>query len=87
MLLIWIFASVVTAQNQQISLRGSTRPPENIGRGPRELTAEEIPPNLNFYTMDPLYEPNAVLGWAEERIEEKLNRGLRVLRLKTERLT
>ena len=26
--------------------------------------------------MDPLYEPNAVLGWAETRIEEKFNRGM-----------
>lgn len=79
MLLIWIFASFVTAQNQRRPLQGSTRPPENIDRGLRELTAEEIPPNLNFYTMDPLYYPNAVLGWAEERIEEKLNRGLLAL--------
>jgi len=29
--------------------------------------------------MDPLYEPNAVLGWAGERIEEKLNRGMMAL--------
>jgi rhamnogalacturonan endolyase len=42
----------------------------------RELTAEEIPPNLNFYAMDPLYDPNAMLGWAQERIEEKLDRGM-----------
>jgi len=26
--------------------------------------------------MDPLYDPNAVLGWAGERIEERLNRGV-----------
>ena len=56
--------------------QGPTRPPAENERGLRELTAEEIPPNLNFYTMDPLYNPDAVLGWAEERIEEKLNRGI-----------
>lgn len=78
-LLIWIVVSVATAQNQQVPFRGSTRSPETIDRGLRELTAEEIPPNLNFYTMDPLYDPNAVLGWAEERIEERLNRGLLAL--------
>jgi len=56
--------------------QGPTRPPAENERGLRELTAEEIPPNLNFYAMDPLYNPDAVLGWAEERIEEKLNRGM-----------
>jgi rhamnogalacturonan endolyase len=79
MLLIWSLTSGLLAQNQTRPRRGSTRPPENIDRGLRELTDEEIPPNLNFYTMDPLYEPNAVLGWAEERIEEKLDRGLLAL--------
>ncbi len=59
--------------------QGSTRPPKNNERGLRELTTEEIPPNLNFYAMDPLYNPDAVLGWAEERIEEKLNRGMLAL--------
>ncbi len=54
----------------------STTPPEGNDRGLRELTPEEIPPNLNFYAMDPLYDPNAVLGWAGERIEERLNRGV-----------
>lgn len=79
MLLICFFVSVVTAQNQRRPRQGSTRPPETIDRGLRELSAEEIPPNLNFYTMDPLYDPNAVLGWAGERIEEKLNRGFLAL--------
>ena len=51
---------------------GGTRPPADNERGLRELTDEEIPPNLNFYAMDPLYDPNAVLGWAEQRIEETL---------------
>jgi rhamnogalacturonan endolyase len=58
---------------------GGTRPPADNERGLRQLTPEEIPPNLNFYAMDPLYEPNAVLGWARERIEEKLNRGMLAL--------
>ncbi|MBC8470826.1 MAG: hypothetical protein H8D56_15245 [Planctomycetes bacterium] len=87
MLLVCIFSCSVLAQDQtgqrgQRRMRvgrsgqGSTRPPENNERGLRELTMEEIPPNLNFYAMDPLYNPDAVLGWAEERIEEKLNRGM-----------
>ena len=45
----------------------------------RELTPEEISPNLNYYAMDPLYNPNAVLGWAKTRIEEKINRGMLAL--------
>lgn len=40
------------------------------------LNAGDILPNLGFYTVDPLYDPNAILGWAEERVEEKLNRGM-----------
>ena len=87
MLLVFIFNCSVLAQDQtgqrgQRRMRvgragqGGTRPPENNERWLRELTAEEIPPNLNFYAMDPLYNPDAVLGWAEERIEEKLNRGI-----------
>jgi len=83
-LLVCIFSCNVFAQDQtgqrQVRVgrigQGSTRPPKNNERGLRELTAEEIPPNLNFYAMDPLYNPDAVLGWAEERIEEKLNRGM-----------
>ena len=54
----------------------STRPPEDNDRTLRELTPEEIPPNLNFYAIDPLYNPDAVLGWSDTRIEEKLDRGL-----------
>ena len=77
--LICIFACFVIAQNQRRPGRSSTRPPEDNERGLRELTPEEIPPNLNFYAMDPLYDPNATLGWADERIEEKLNRGMLAL--------
>jgi len=87
MLLVCIFSCSVLAQVQtgqrgqrrmRIGRAGQrgTRPSKNNERGLRELTAEEIPPNLNFYAMDPLYNPDAVLGWAEERIEEKLNRGM-----------
>ena len=54
----------------------STRPPENNDQILRPLTAEEIPPNLNFYAMDPLYKPGTPLGWATERIKETLDRGL-----------
>ncbi|MBN2317851.1 MAG: silent information regulator protein Sir2, partial [Acidobacteria bacterium] len=31
--------------------------------------------------MDPLYDPNAVLGWAETRIEEKIDRGMLALNM------
>ena len=40
------------------------------------LSANTIPPNLGAYTIDPLYRPGAPLGWADERIEEPLDRGL-----------
>lgn len=46
----------------------------------RPLSAEEIPPNLNFYAVNPLYQPGATLGWASERIEESIDRGLSVRR-------
>ncbi len=39
-----------------------------------------IPPNYGFYTLNPLYEKDAKLGWAEERVEENLGRGLVVVR-------
>jgi hypothetical protein len=74
--LIGSMVSLATAQNPRTGGFGGTRPPEDNERGLRTLTAEEIPPNLNFYAMDPLYDPNAVLGWAKTRIEEKLNRGM-----------
>ncbi len=50
------------------------------GGGIRELTPEEMTPNLNFYTMDPLYDPDAVLGWSATRIEERIDRGMLALR-------
>ncbi len=78
-LLICILTFSVFAQEQPGRRRFSTRPPADNERGLRELSPEEIPPNLNFYAMDPLYDPNAILGWAQERIEEKLNRGMLAL--------
>jgi len=64
---------VATAQSS------STRPPEGIERGLRPLSPSEIPPNLSFYTLDPLYEPGRPLGWAKEPIEERLDRGMLAL--------
>ena len=61
---------------QQLPPVSSTRPPENNDKELRRLTPEEIPPNLNFYAMDPLYAPGTALGWATERIRETLDRGL-----------
>ena len=81
-LLVCLVVLPAGAQDQQMRQRlrrFSTRPPRDNERGLRELSPEEIPPNLNFYAMDPLYDPNAVLGWAKERIEEKLNRGILAL--------
>jgi rhamnogalacturonan endolyase len=54
----------------------STRPPEDNDRILRPLTPEEIPPNLNFYAIDPMYKPGVPLGWAPSRIEEALDRGM-----------
>lgn len=89
-LLICLFSCIVLGQEGAASRggrgtrvgrsgQGGTRPPENNEQGIRVLTPEEIAPNLNFYAMDPLYNPNAVLGWATERIEEKINRGMLAL--------
>lgn len=74
-----VIASLAAAQNPRAGGFGSTRPPADNERGLRQLSPEEIPPNLNFYAMDPLYDPNAVLGWSKIRIEEKLNRGMLAL--------
>jgi rhamnogalacturonan endolyase len=52
------------------------RPPAGNDTGLRQLSPNEIPPNLSFYAIDPLYKPGVPLGWAETRIEEKLDRGL-----------
>ena len=42
--------------------------------GPREY----IPPNYNFYMLNPYPKPQS-LGWAQERIEENLGRGMLVI--------
>jgi rhamnogalacturonan endolyase len=57
-----------------------TRPVANNDSTLRPLSPEEIPPNLNFYAVDPLYRAGVPLGWARERIEERLDRGLNALR-------
>ena len=54
----------------------STRPPDRNDEILRPLTPEEIPPNLNFYAIDPLYRPGTPLGWSETRIREALDRGM-----------
>jgi rhamnogalacturonan endolyase len=64
----------------QVPPATSTRPPENNEQGLRPLTPEEIPPNLNFYAMDPLYKPGTPLGWAAARIREALDRGIVAVR-------
>jgi hypothetical protein len=73
----WLGAAGLSAAQERAAARqGDTRPPADNDRTLREITPEEIPPNLNFYAVDPLYDPEANLGWAAERIEEDLNRGL-----------
>ena len=44
-----------------------------------ERTPSSIAPNFSRYTLNPNPKP-AVLGWATERIEEKLNRGMSAFR-------
>ncbi len=46
----------------------------NAPLGAAEQTS--IPPNYSFYTLNPLYKENPTLGWAQQRIEEKLGRGM-----------
>ena len=53
-----------------------TTPPPDNDRSLRPIGPNEIPPNLSFYATDPLYRPGVPLGWATERIEERLGRGL-----------
>lgn len=68
--------SLAAAQGPRMGGFSGVRPPRDDERGLRELSPEEIPPNLNYYAMDPLYEPNGILGWSQTRIEERLNRGM-----------
>jgi rhamnogalacturonan endolyase len=64
------------ASNPQTPPPFGTRPSEHNDTTLRALSPEEIPPNLNFYAINPLYKAGASLGWANERIEEKLDRGV-----------
>lgn len=59
-----------------VPLQFGTRPVEDNDTTLRPLSAEEVPPNLNFYAIDPLYRPGRSLGWSAVRLEEKLDRGL-----------
>lgn len=52
-----------------------TRPVQNNDTSLRPLSPEEIPPNLNFYAVNPLFKEGTPLGWSKERIEEKIDRG------------
>ena len=54
----------------------ATRPPEGNDQMLRPLGPDEIPPNLSFYAVDPLYKPGVPLGWSGTRIVERLDRGL-----------
>ena len=45
-----------------------------------EPRLSSIPPNFSHYTLNPNPRPT-VLGWAKERIEEKLGRGISALRV------
>lgn len=54
----------------------ATTPTQNNDTTLRALSPEEIPPNLNFYAVNPLYRAGTSLGWAKERIEEKIDRGV-----------
>jgi hypothetical protein len=53
-----------------------TTPPVDNDRTLRKLSPDEIPPNLSFYAVDPLYRPGVPLGWASAEIRERLDRGL-----------
>ncbi|MBN1560609.1 silent information regulator protein Sir2 [candidate division KSB1 bacterium] len=44
------------------------------------LAQSDIPPNYGAYELNLLYDSTATLGWAKERIEEKLGRGLVAVR-------
>jgi len=61
------FAAVITATAQQQQPTPEAPPPSSIA------------PNFSHYTLNPNPRPTA-LGWAKERIEEKLGRGVSALR-------
>ena len=70
MLLVVACATVAAAATGYASAAGSgaataTRPPADNDRTLRPLSPDEIPPNLSFYAVDPLYKPGVPLGWAD----------------------
>lgn len=69
---------MTAAQNPPAAppVQAPTRPPDGNDQTLRPLSPEEVPPNLNFYALDPLYRPGVPLGWSATRIEEKLDRGV-----------
>ena len=54
----------------------ATRPPADNDQTLRKLSPDEIPPNLSFYAVDPLYKEGIPLGWSATEIRERLDRGL-----------
>lgn len=54
----------------------ATTPPPGNDQTLRKLSPDEIPPNLSFYAVDPLYLKGVPLGWASTEIRERLDRGL-----------
>jgi hypothetical protein len=40
------------------------------------ISQASIAPNYSAYTLNPEYKANPTLGWAQQRIEEKLGRGM-----------
>lgn len=67
---------VPPASPAAVQMQRGTTPGAHNDNTLRELVPEEIYPNLNFYAVNPLYKPGASLGWARERIEEQIDRGV-----------
>jgi rhamnogalacturonan endolyase len=85
-LLLITCCATLSAQTPPPQTPPSTRPAENNDQTLRPLTSEELPPNLNFYAIDPLYKPGVPLGWSAARIEEKLDRGVVAIRVDAARV-
>lgn len=87
----WLVAAVLVVspviarqpQAPQVSpgAQTPTTPPPDNDRTLRPLGPNEIPPNLSFYAIDPLYKPGVPLGWATERVRERLDRGIVAVRM------
>ncbi len=82
LLLSAVLASAALAQNPPPPATApgaqqfATTPARDNDTSLRPLSPEEVPPNLNFYAVNPLYQEGAPLGWAKERIEENIDRGV-----------